>query len=372
MAIQHILLLASWYPNAFTPYNGDFIQRMAETMSLKYKVTVLHFCAHPTVSNQNIEINNRNPHLSEWRVYTPKNRIHKWKFLLAGERIVKQIEKERGKIDLCHVQVVWKMGFLALWLKLKHRIPYHITEHWTGYLPENYQLNRMMLFGSQIIGNHAASFSCVSLHLAHRIRALKIHGTLPSVLPNIVVMNQNLTIQVADMQTNKQFIHVSNFRNEQKNTLGILRAFEYALASDTELSLLLIGGNPSADMTTIIEKYPQHIRVMSEIPHIEVLKYIAESRCLISFSQYETFAITCAEALCYGTPVIYTACGGPEEYIDQDAGWEVEKGDERGLASLILRVASMPNIDRQKIGENARTRFSTATWLAQLNKIYFG
>ena len=38
--------------------------------------------------------------------------------------------------DLVHVQVALKAGLIALYLKWKYRIPYVLTEHWSGYYPE--------------------------------------------------------------------------------------------------------------------------------------------------------------------------------------------------------------------------------------------
>ena len=39
---KNILWLASWYPNALAPYDGDFIQRHAKAVSRFQKITVVY------------------------------------------------------------------------------------------------------------------------------------------------------------------------------------------------------------------------------------------------------------------------------------------------------------------------------------------
>ena len=46
-----ILWLASWYPNELAPFDGDFIQRHAQSVSILHMVEVLH------VINDEKEIN---------------------------------------------------------------------------------------------------------------------------------------------------------------------------------------------------------------------------------------------------------------------------------------------------------------------------
>ena len=51
----HILFLNSWYPSRVLDFNGDFIQRHAEAVSLQHEVTSLHIISDPNCK-QAIEI----------------------------------------------------------------------------------------------------------------------------------------------------------------------------------------------------------------------------------------------------------------------------------------------------------------------------
>ena len=37
-----ILFLSSWFPNKLEPTNGNFVQRHAEAVAMKYEVEILH------------------------------------------------------------------------------------------------------------------------------------------------------------------------------------------------------------------------------------------------------------------------------------------------------------------------------------------
>jgi L-malate glycosyltransferase len=142
--LPHILILASWYPNVESPYNGDFIQQIARETSLHYRVTVLQIVKTQRHNTGTGLVRKKiNSGFEEWVYYSYRRGI--FGFLATGAKLFHQIQKERGKVSFCHVQVIWKMGLLALWLKIKHKLPYVITEHWTGYLPEHFQFKKKTL-----------------------------------------------------------------------------------------------------------------------------------------------------------------------------------------------------------------------------------
>ncbi len=50
---------------------------------------------------------------------------------------IKRLRKRDELPDLVHVQVAMKAGLVALYLKWKYKIPYVLTEHWSGYYEED-------------------------------------------------------------------------------------------------------------------------------------------------------------------------------------------------------------------------------------------
>jgi len=54
----HVLFLASWYPSRILKSNGDFIQRHAEAVALRHKVSVIHVKSDDNLTDK-IEIDDK-------------------------------------------------------------------------------------------------------------------------------------------------------------------------------------------------------------------------------------------------------------------------------------------------------------------------
>ncbi len=68
---------------------------------------------------------------------------------------------------------------------------------------------------------------------------------------------------------------------------------------------------------------------------------IKEADIVLNFSESESFSMTCLEASFYGTALVATRCGGPEEIIiDNETGFLVPIGDYSAMAEAILKLAN--------------------------------
>jgi glycosyltransferase involved in cell wall biosynthesis len=73
-------------------------------------------------------------------------------------------------------------------------------------------------------------------------------------------------------------------------------------------------------------------------------------------SYYETFGISCLEAMAFKVPVVATRAGALPEVIEHDrVGLTVEPGDPAALASAICRLLAEPEL-RQRLGTAGRER----------------
>ena len=70
---KHILLLSSWYPSRVSPFLGNFIQRFAQLIATKYKVSVIYTIADESISEFEI-VDSMNGNLREIIVYHPKGK----------------------------------------------------------------------------------------------------------------------------------------------------------------------------------------------------------------------------------------------------------------------------------------------------------
>ena len=131
----YILWLPSWYPSEVDPYNGDFTQRQAKSISLFKKIIVIFLIQDENLKQRKFEIEKSvEGNLIEHRVYYPgKNnspkilRVAKYFWLLTVLFI--QIKNQYGLPRLVHINVIGKSALLALIFKKIKNIAYIITEH---------------------------------------------------------------------------------------------------------------------------------------------------------------------------------------------------------------------------------------------------
>jgi len=373
--MKHMLILASWYPSRVAPHNGDFIQRIAEKLSTEYRVTVVHSVNHSDVPFTSIK--ELHADFSEWIIYNQKSALPfctPLKAICSTWRCIQKIRHRKGHIDFCHVQVIWYMGIVAWLLKKWRGIPFYITEHWTGYMPEDFGLQHpMMHLISKVIAAQSSGNAAVSASLSRHIQHTLSLSNAPVVIPNVVAYGSASTKAntPADIVT---FVHASNYREEQKNVSGIIKAFSQAVTHCPHIRLRLIGKNLDATMEEYLRlagDAAPYIQVAGICSHQEVLDHIGRADALISFSRFETFALTCAEAIAAGTPVIYTSCGGPEEYLSPENSIEVPIDDDEALANAFMLFGRRQvTFDREKIRINARKLFNDTRFLEASKALY--
>ena len=121
----NILFLASWYPSRVNPFNGNFVQRHARSVSQFADVAVLHVCSDPACK-QSYEVSNlKNGAVTEIIVYYKKvshkipviSHLQKYirnrKALKTGFELVR---KQRNP-ELVHLNVTFPAGLFALHIK---------------------------------------------------------------------------------------------------------------------------------------------------------------------------------------------------------------------------------------------------------------
>lgn len=133
----------------------------------------------------------------------------------------------------------------------------------------------------------------------------------------------------------------SNWNRSLKRLDLLLDAFRLVRRENPCVSLIVAGPIP--------DKISSNRKIMSD-PHIvftgavdrQTIKALAYNvDCAVVPSDFETFSLPTLEALVGGTPVIATACGGPEDIIrDPMVGTIVEPSDLSSLATAMTRASS--------------------------------
>lgn len=380
----HILFITSWYPNRNAPALGNFIQQHARAVSLKHKVSVVYAISDDKLPEGKSEaIQNVNGNLTELVIYYGKVRsklpvISQLKKSKAYQSAIRsgilRAAKLNGKADLLHVHVIWPAAIAVLPLMKDLNLPLIISEHWSGYLPEdgNYK-GALMKSYSQKLASQAKMITVVSARMEEAMRKHSL-GNQFSILPNCI--DTKLFRPAANKKTNSslRLLHVSMLVDREKNISGLLRVMK-SLESNPEISLEIAGDGPERSKH---ESLASSLGILNKTVFFsgyknpqEVAASMQNADALIMFSHFEGMPVTIIEAQSCGLPVIATRTGYIPEMVRENEGILVEPGNETELKQAILNLQSnRKNYSANAIRERAVKQYSMTAVSEMLNSIY--
>jgi glycosyltransferase involved in cell wall biosynthesis len=106
---------------------------------------------------------------------------------------------------------------------------------------------------------------------------------------------------------------------------------------------LRVAGGPGlwSDYTKLLVDLPTHIaEYVGKIPPADLPAELARTDVLLQASKYEPFALTVAEALAAGVPVVATSEVGAIEGVDREVVIETEPDDAAALTAAVLEMVS--------------------------------
>jgi glycosyltransferase involved in cell wall biosynthesis len=109
---------------------------------------------------------------------------------------------------------------------------------------------------------------------------------------------------------------------------------------DADVHFRIVGGTSLwSNYTPLLEDLPaENSAYVGHVHSSRVPAELAGSDVLLQASKYEPFALTVAEALAAGLPVVATSEVGAIEHVDGSVAAEIEPGDVRGLAAAIVTM----------------------------------
>lgn len=381
---SHILFISSWYPNRQAPALGNFVQRHARAAALHHNVSVVYAASDPQLKKGEFDFSvNEEEHLLEVRVNYSKSTggialFTAWKkaqrYKKAIELGIRQATDHFGRPDLLHLHVAWPAGVAALPAAQKLNIPLLLSEHWSGYLPEdgNYRGVMMKRFTQQVVAR-AQHVTAVSQRM---IAAMQAHGLKNeySILPNVVDTGLFAPAAAMSAHPGLRLVHVSMLVDREKNISGILRVMS-ELKDRSDITLDIIGDGAERAQH---EAQAQQLGILGKTVFFrgfktseEVAPAMRSADALLLFSHFEGMPVTIIEAQACGLPVIATRTGAIEEMVNEAQGLLVPCGDEKKLREAILEMAQKKNrYDAGAIRAQAVQRYSMASVAQQLNDLY--
>lgn len=366
-----ILWLASWYPSKLKPFDGDFISRHAKAASYYNDIYLVHIVKDlsGTVTRSHKVQYKKEGRLTEIIIYyySPFSRligklISEWKYRYLFKKQINELLKQEGKPDIVHLHIGMKAGTIAQWVARKYNIPYLLTEHWTGFLPEAKPSfkNLPLYFQSRYrnIIKNASSISVVSKYLENNIKNIYPNENTV-IIPN--VLDTSLFKPGHKNVSNRiKFIHISNL-TFQKNVESIIDAINILVDEGCDIQLDIIGPENIKLITKSISLgLIDNIKFHSEKPQADLIAFINQADAMILYSRYETFGCVAIEANGCGVPVIASDIPVLHEIIKEGFNGEFSPPDNpSSLASTLKKfISTMHNFNREEISTHAHKTYN--------------
>lgn len=356
---------------------GIFVQRHAQAASLFNNIAVLYVQSDHSVLEPKIEFKTKKG-FKELVIRYPKvhSKIPLWVNISKINRFKQfhdlglELLAEKGFIpDIVHCNIMNPVGLIAKYWKRKHKLPYVITEHWTGYLEPDGRYKKSSILKGTIpgIAKRAEKILPVSSDLKKALKKNKI-GLNFEVIRNVV--NTDLFY----IQKNKKtsFLVVADLENKQKNISGIIEAFGEVKKKIPHIQLQIAGGGKDEmHLKSQANKLnlSKHIHFHGRISSKKLNDLLAISYASLLFSNYENLPCVIVESFAAGIPFISTKVGGIEEIFSDERGYLIEVANQTELIDSMVKVVDK-NWDSQQIREYALKEFSYKHIGEEFHKVY--
>jgi glycosyltransferase involved in cell wall biosynthesis len=381
-----VLYLPRWYPHRYDPMHGLFIERHARSVAAHVKVAVLYVHQDDNLSGKRYETDySIDDELIQLRIYfKPAFRsIPVFSSLVNFCRLIKYhkiglklLQDDFGKPDLVHVNVLTRLGIIALIYKWFTGTPYVITEHWTRYLPhmDNYKgIGRKVI--TRIVAGKAAAILPVTDNLRRAMEKRGLRNNNYHIIPNVVDMRMFKVNIDTTSGNEKHFIHVSCFEDKQKNISGILRVLKKLSEIRTDWSCGMIGDGIHFNK---LVAYAKELGLADRLVHFYGLKENEELAGLMAgagfqvmFSRFENLPVVILESYACGVPVLSTDVGGIKEHLNDSLGILIDsEREDQLLKQMIFMIDHYQDYDKQRIREYAEQHFSREVIGRQLYSVY--
>jgi glycosyltransferase involved in cell wall biosynthesis len=365
-----VLFLATWYPNRLDSMLGLFVQRHALAVAKYAQVSVVSVVS---VADQKevfeVETNSIK-NLTEIVIYYRKATklfsfvnvlVNAWRYISAHIAAWKILQSTDSVPDITHVHILTRAGVMALFFKIRYKIPYIITEHWSRYLPHHGGYKGMLRkqLTKKVI-KHSEGVSTVSKALKSGMNAAKLLHNNWQVIPNVVDVHFFKPLSLK--KEIYRFSHISCFEEKSKNMSGILHAAKLLHKQGFGFELMMIGDGPDWNSTVKLSNelgLKDIVKFTGVLEGEELLNAMNMCNSSIIFSHYETFSIVIPENLACGIPVIATKVGGIPEVLPEKFGILIPPNDIDALATAMKSMTANSNTyDQEAMIQYVEENFS--------------
>jgi glycosyltransferase involved in cell wall biosynthesis len=373
-----VLFITNWYPTAQEPAKAVWVREHARAVHIYDEVVVLHCLeSDRTLSSRWIVAAEHDQALSDgiptYRLRYRRSRFPHVSYLVyiwALFGAFRSLVQHGFRPDVIHVHI-YDAGWPAVLIGTLYRIPVVVSEQFTSF-PRRL-LGRLDICKAWLAFRWANRVLPVGASLQRAIERYGIRSRF-QVVPNAV--DTALFSPAAPHRTEaalKRLLFVCQLV-PVKGLPYLLHALSGLRRTREDWHLDVVG---DGDKRMEYEQLAVDLKLGDKVTFHglkskpEVAEFMRRADVFVLPSLGETFSVPVAEALATGLPIVATCCGGPEEFVVQNVGLIVPRGDAESLRGGIESM--LDNLHRYSCAEIARyakERFSLEVVGASLHGVY--
>jgi len=329
-----ILHIANWYPSRPTPFSAYWIRNHIKSLSDHVSNKIYHIEIRK--GSLKILVGKNGDGSSYYLVYFPTEIWRLYEVIGFVFVLLVVIRNSKREFDAINFHIAYpNCTYLKIIKKLVNK-PLIITEHWSAYHYDFNIKNPQKRKRIQNIFHHNIPVITVSRSLLEDIQRFSKTSFPGFIIPNIV--NTDIFTYHDNLQNQDKviFFAVSQWK-WPKNPFLLLKVWKTLQDKKKNIHLIIGGYGPQwREMVKLSEELGllDSIELRGKMDQQQIAYEMNRATAFIHISEYETFSVVCAEALCCGTPVIASNVGGIKELIDDQNGILVENEEIRILEAL--------------------------------------
>jgi glycosyltransferase involved in cell wall biosynthesis len=379
-----ILFLSSWYPTNENPSHGIFIREQAKALSIYTPVISIY--AYSSVESTTTSIQETtHANLTELLLCYPKTKIsipvikqfvQYIQYRSAYKKLLAHLIQKKITISAIQVNVAFPASMILPLFKKHYEVKHSVSEHWSGYLPEdgNYKGVLVPYFTEKCIAS-ASKIFYVSEKQKESMQAHDLNGRF-ELLYNVV----NVTLfKPLPIEKNKviTFLHVSSLVEREKNVTGTFEALKILQEKGRAFNLIVIGGNSESIKEAKTKQAADGLKNVEYLGYQTkemICRYMNQCHALLLYSNFEGMPVVALEALACGLPVFASEVGQLPNIIRSEFGVICKKNnselfaeqletiftgkhsfDEKAMRNFVIQHASA-----EAVGKQLYTSYSAA------------
>lgn len=284
--------------------------------------------------------------------------------------LFRKVIQQQGLPDVIYVHYFGRMYHMSIVRRKYPKIPFVGIEHLSSINKDS--ISETMQYMGKVAYNSVDRLLAVSESLKRQMS--RHFGKDAEVVYDMLgVEFANATIVKRNRDEKFKFVSVGSLL-EIKGFNLLIKAFKNSNLAEKNCSLTIIGdGKERHNLQQLIDDngLANSVKLIGRKNKQEIINILRDSNAFVLASRGETFGVVYIEAMSQGLPVIATACGGPEEFVDHTNGILIPVDDVEALKNALIEMFEKCNrYDNVFISAECNRRFAPQNIAIKLEKIF--